>query len=140
MYLGNPLFASLFVLLISFIEKAAPAVGKSDSRGCSLFRYGDGGIRTLVPERGKRISSAPRYDHFDTSPDDKLQLITVFLSDCSLLYLFLFKIVNLFRTSFSGLCRLICPSPCRQFRETAAVLRDQAPVSFACASFTALAS
>lgn len=29
---------------------------------------GDGGIRTRVPERGKRISSAPRYDHFDTSP------------------------------------------------------------------------
>ncbi len=34
-----------------------------------FFRSGDGGIRTRVPEKGKRISSAPRYDHFDTSPD-----------------------------------------------------------------------
>jgi hypothetical protein len=139
MYLGNPVFALLFWPCAAS-EKKQPQLPENPTAAAAFCRYGDGGIRTLVPERGKRISSAPRYDHFDTSPDDKLQLITVFLSDCSLLYLFLFKIVNLFRTSFSGLCRLICPSPCRRFRETAAVLRDQAPVSFACASFTALAS
>lgn len=34
-----------------------------------VLESGDEGIRTLVPQkRGQRISSAPRYDHFDTSP------------------------------------------------------------------------
>ena len=32
-------------------------------------KSGDEGIRTLVPQkRGQRISSAPRYDRFDTTP------------------------------------------------------------------------
>ena len=30
---------------------------------------GVGGIRTLVPKKDKRISSAPHYDHFDTTPE-----------------------------------------------------------------------
>ena len=29
---------------------------------------GEGGIRTHVPKKDNRISSAARYDHFDTSP------------------------------------------------------------------------
>ena len=41
------------------------------------FYHGDGGIRTLVPElTNKRISSAPRYDHFDTSPN--IAILTYF--------------------------------------------------------------
>ena len=33
-----------------------------------FFDSGDGGIRTHVPKKDNRISSAARYDHFDTSP------------------------------------------------------------------------
>ncbi len=34
-----------------------------------VYKSGVGGIRTLVPKKDKRISSAPHYDHFDTTPE-----------------------------------------------------------------------